>query len=122
MFHSARSGRKLSKLLFSAALIGLFLLAASIFVNMWYAHLFSTSNYLLFRVEMDKELGYSLFNPTPINNDSPLMNIQYLGFGFVLSGLVWASRHKIVAPFKSIRRWIETKEALSRARIEKRHN
>jgi 4-amino-4-deoxy-L-arabinose transferase-like glycosyltransferase len=122
LFHSARSGRKLSKLLFSAALIGLFLLAASILVNMQYVHQFSTSNYLLFRVEMDKELGYSLFNPTPINNDSPLMNFQYLGFAFVLSGLVWASRHKLVEPFKWMRRWIETKEALSHARIEKRHN
>jgi hypothetical protein len=67
---------------------------------------------------MDKELGYSLFNPTPIAADSPLMNIQYLGFAFVLSGLVWASRHKIAAPFKSIRRWIETKEALSHARYK----
>ena len=114
LFHSAKSKRKLNKLLFSsAALIGLFLLAASIFVNMYYAHLFSTSNYLLFRVEMGKELGYSLFNPTPINNDSPLMNIQYLGFAFVLSGLVWASRHKLVEPFKSLRRWIESKNALS---------
>jgi hypothetical protein len=119
LFHSAKSKKKRSKLLFSsAAFIGLFLLAASIFANMHYVHLFSTSNYLLFRVEMDKELGYSLFNPTPIAADSPLMNIQYLGFAFVLSGLVWASRHKIVAPFKSIRRWIETKEALSRARYK----
>jgi 4-amino-4-deoxy-L-arabinose transferase-like glycosyltransferase len=123
LFHSARSKRKLNKLLFfSAALIGLFLLAASIFVNMYYAHLFSTSNYLLFRVEMGKNVGYSLFNPTPIATDSPLMNIQYLGFAFVLSGLVWASRHKLGGLLKLVRRWIETKEALSRARIEKHHN
>jgi hypothetical protein len=123
LFHSARSKRKLNKLLFfSAALVGLFLLAASIFANMYNAHLFSTSDHFLFKVEMDKNVGYSFSNPTPIATDSPLMNIQYLGFAFVLSGLVWASRHKLVELFKSLRRWIELKNALSYERQKNFHN
>jgi hypothetical protein len=123
LFHSARSKRKLNKLLFfSAALVGLFLLAASIFANMYHAHLFSTSDHFLFKVEMDKNVGYSFSNLTPIATDSPLMNIQYLGFAFVLSGLVWASRHKLVELFKSLRRWIESKNALSYERRKNFHS
>jgi 4-amino-4-deoxy-L-arabinose transferase-like glycosyltransferase len=110
LFNSAKSKRKLNKLLlFSIALVGLFLLAASIFVNIVFVNFFSRWNYLLFRVEMDKNVGYSLFNPTPTDKYGLLMNLQYLGFAFVLSGLVWASRHKIAEALKSIRRWIERK-------------
>ena len=44
LFHSAESKRKLKKLLFfSVASIGLFLLAAAIFANLYSAHLFSFS-------------------------------------------------------------------------------
>jgi len=94
MCHSA-TRKKLNKLYFSVALVGLFLLASAIFVNMVFANFISRWDYLLFRVEMDKDLGYSLFNPTPMDKYDSLMGIQYLGFALVLSGLVWASRHKI---------------------------
>jgi len=30
-----------------------------------------------------------------IDKNDPLMGVQYLGFALVLSGLVWASRHRI---------------------------
>ena len=96
LFKSAKSKVKLNRLLFVlAALAGLILLGASILFNMYYAHMFSTWDYLLFRVERNINLGYSLFNPSPIGTYSFLMGIQYLGFAFVLSGLVWASRHKL---------------------------
>jgi hypothetical protein len=96
LFKSAKSKVKLNRLLFVlAALAGLFLLGASILFNMYYAHMFSTWDYLLFRVERNINLGYSLFNPSPIGKYSLLMSLQYLGFAFVLSGLVWASRHKL---------------------------
>ena len=96
LFNSAKSKRKRNRLLFfSVALVGLFLLAISIFVNIFFANFISRWDYLLFRVEMDKNFGYSLFNPKPIDKNDPLMVIQYLGFALVLSGLVWACRHKI---------------------------
>jgi uncharacterized membrane protein len=101
LFHSAGSKRKLSKLLFfSVALVGLILLVVSMFLNMNYVHQFSTADHLLFRVERDSNVGYSFVNSLPIDKNSLLMNIQYLGFAFVLSGLVWASRHKLVEAFK----------------------
>lgn len=96
LFKSAKSRRKLNKLpFFLAALAGLILLVASILFNMYFAHAFSTWDYLLFRVERNINAGYSLFNPSPIGKYSFQMGLQYLGFVFVLSGLVWASRHKL---------------------------
>jgi 4-amino-4-deoxy-L-arabinose transferase-like glycosyltransferase len=119
LFHSAKSKRKPHRIVFfSVVFVGLFLLAATIFVNLLYAGMLSTSDYLLFRVEPNIDLGYSLFNPTPTGEQSPLMSIQYLGFAVVLSGLVWASRHTLVGLFKP-RGQIETKDALSSERMEK---
>ena len=96
LFHSAKSKTKLIKLtLFSVTLVGLVLLGAAMFVNMYYAHQFSTWPYLLFRVEMGKNLGYSLFNSTPIDRYSVEVGVQHLGFAFMISGILWASRHKL---------------------------
>ena len=50
---------------------------------------------MLFRVEMDAPVGYSFVNPAPIGKYSPMMAVQYTGFAFVLSGLVWASRPEL---------------------------
>lgn len=96
LFNSVKSKEKLSSLLFSVASAGLVLLVISMFLNMSYVQQFSTSDHLLFKVERDRDAGYSFINSSPLA-DSLLMNIQYLGFAFVLSGLVWASRHKIWA-------------------------
>jgi 4-amino-4-deoxy-L-arabinose transferase-like glycosyltransferase len=121
LFQSAKSKRKLRRVLFfSVVFVGLFLLVATIFVNMLYAGMLATSDYLLFKVEPNIDLGYSFFNPTPTGEHSLLMNIQYLGFAVVLSGLVWASRHTLVRLFKP-RGSIETKDALSIERKEKSH-
>jgi 4-amino-4-deoxy-L-arabinose transferase-like glycosyltransferase len=112
LFQSAKSRRKLQKiLLFSVVFAGLFLLVTTILVNMLYANLLSTSDYLLFRMEQSIDVGYSLFNPTPINAHSPLMILQYLGFAVVFSGLVWASRHTFVGLFRRLRGEIEPKDA-----------
>lgn len=110
LFHSAKSKNKPRRILFfSVVFVGLFLLVATIFVNLLYAWMLSTSDYLLFKVEPNIALGYSLFNPTPTGEHSLLMNIQYLGFAVVLSGLVWASRDTLVGLFKS-RDQVETKD------------
>jgi 4-amino-4-deoxy-L-arabinose transferase-like glycosyltransferase len=101
LFNSLKSRGKLNKLLFFfVALGGLGLVTASIFYNMYYVHQFSPSDFLLFRVAMGKNVGYSLFNPNPIGKYSLLMGIQYLGFAIVLSGLMWASRHELVGLLK----------------------
>jgi len=132
LFNSLKLREKLSKLLFFfIALIGLGSVVGALFYNIYYTHQLSTLGYLLFRVEMGKNVGYSLTNPNPIGKGSLLMNIQYLGFAIVLSGLVWAGRHKLYDffntsshelyhffdnLFKPMRRWIEEKNALARAR------
>jgi 4-amino-4-deoxy-L-arabinose transferase-like glycosyltransferase len=104
LFNSAKSSRKLNKLLvYFTVVIGLFLLAESLFANIFYAYTFSKWNYLLLRVEMDKNTGYSFFNPTPIGKNSLLLGIQYLGFALILFGLVWASRHKFGRLLKLVR-------------------
>jgi len=71
------------------------LVAAAILANMNFAHQFSTWPYMLFRVEMDAPVGYSFVNPAPIGKYSPMMAVQYAGFAFALSGLIWASRPEL---------------------------
>jgi putative effector of murein hydrolase len=111
LFHSAKSKNKRQRtLLFSVVFVGMFLLGATMFVNLCYAHLLSTADYLLFKLEPNVVLGYSLFNPTPTVEHSLLMSIQYLGVAVVLSGLLWASRHALVRLFKRLRYPIATKE------------
>ncbi len=100
LFQSAKSELKRQRrLLFSVVFVGVFLLGATMFVNLCYAHLLSTADYLLFKVEPNVVLGYSLFNPTPTGECSFLMGIQYLGFAVVLSGLAWAGRHTLIGLF-----------------------
>ena len=126
LFNSMKSKEKLSKLLFSVALVGLVLLAAAMFLNMNFVNYYSSWDHWLFKVERDQNIGYSFINLTPLEEDTLLMSVQYLGFAFVLSGLVWPSMHKIggfiYGLFKRMRRWIEAKNALSRARRENAHN
>jgi 4-amino-4-deoxy-L-arabinose transferase-like glycosyltransferase len=126
LFNSAKSKEKLSKLLFAIASIGLVLLAASMLLNMNFLNQQSTGDHWLFKVERNQEVGYSFINSTPLDQNSPLMSVQYFGFAFVLSGLVWASRHKLAGflhgLFKRIRLWMEAKNTLSYARKEEYRN
>jgi hypothetical protein len=94
LFNSEKAKEKLNKVLFYVAAVGLFLLAISMLLHMNSVYQFSISDHLLFRVEIDKNIGYSLVNSTPIGKDSPLVGFQYLGFAFMLVGLVWVSRDK----------------------------
>jgi 4-amino-4-deoxy-L-arabinose transferase-like glycosyltransferase len=101
LVYFSKTRRKLGKLTFSlTAVIGLVLVVASILYNMGYVNLFSTWNYLIFRVEPGINEGYSLFNYTPIGEVSLLMGIQYFGFVIMLSGLLYASKHKIIRLLK----------------------
>lgn len=97
LFNSVKSEEKLNGLLFSVAWFGLVLLVASMFLNMNYVHQVFARDYLIFRVERDMHVGYSFENSAPIVEGSPLVWVQNLGFAFVLAGLVWASRYKLMA-------------------------
>jgi 4-amino-4-deoxy-L-arabinose transferase-like glycosyltransferase len=126
LFNSAKSKEKLSKLLFFIASVGLVLLAVSMFVNMNFLNQHSTADHWLFKVERNQYIGYSFINSMPLDESSPLMRIQYLGFAFVLSGLVWASRHKLAGflygSFKRMLLWFEAKNAFGTARREEYRN
>jgi hypothetical protein len=72
------------------ALAGLVLLAMAFFYNMSFVHEYSTWDHWIFRVDMDRYLGYSFLNLAPIGASSFLMGVQNLGFTFVFLGLAWA--------------------------------
>ncbi len=114
LLNLSKTKRKLNKIaFFFIASAGFVLVAASILYNMSYVHLFSTWNYLLFRVEPNLNLGYSLFNDAPIGVNSLLMGFQYFGFTIALSGLVWISRHKIRSLLKLSWQTLRNKKQLS---------
>jgi 4-amino-4-deoxy-L-arabinose transferase-like glycosyltransferase len=117
LFRSAGSKRKLSKLLFfSVALVGLFLLVASIFANLYSAHLFSLWPDLLFRVEMGKDAGYLFINSKPIERIGFELDVQHLGFAFLIAGLLWAGRHKLEGLLKLVVAKLKPRNAVSLAK------
>lgn len=117
LFHSAGLKRKLSKLLFfSVALVGLFLLAASIFANLYSAHLFSLWPSLLFRVELGKDVGYLFINSKPIERIGFELGFQHLGFAFLIAGLLWAGRHKLEGLIKVIVAKLKPRDVVSLAK------
>lgn len=90
LFSIAKTKTKPVKRVFSlAGVVGVVLVLAAVIYNMRFVHLFSTSNYLIFKVDPYVNVGYSLFNSVPITQNSLLMIAQYLGFAIALSGLVW---------------------------------
>ena len=117
LFTSVKSKEKLSKLLFAIVSVGLVLLVIAMFLNMNYINDRSTWDHWLFRVEPDKDLGYSFINLAPIGKESFLMNVQYFGFAMVLSGLVWVGREKVA----SFVRWQVAKLRSGRARFREKH-
>jgi hypothetical protein len=58
------------------------------------------ASYLIFRVQPNLDVGYSFYIANPLSAGDPLLIVQLVGFGFVLSGLLWQSRHFIVRLFK----------------------
>jgi len=116
LFNSAKSRRKLNKLLFSSVvLIGLVLPAASMLFNLRFAHLLSLWPSFLFRVAPGVNAGYFFFNYTPIAWYSVEVGVQHLGFAFLASGLLWAGRHKLGSWLKLVVAKLKPKNALSRA-------
>jgi hypothetical protein len=85
------------------ASIGFTLVALSIGINWSYVNLFSTWTYLLFKADPNLNVGYSFFTDAPIGLSNILINIQYLGYVFMLSGILWVGRHKISSLLKTVR-------------------
>ncbi|MEM2107712.1 MAG: glycosyltransferase family 39 protein [Candidatus Bathyarchaeia archaeon] len=101
LFNSLKSKEKHSLLPFSIAACGLALLILALFLNMHYINYLSTTDHLVLKVDETENAGYSFVNSSPVTGGFPIA-IQYLGFAFLLSGLIWASRHIITAAFKLI--------------------
>jgi 4-amino-4-deoxy-L-arabinose transferase-like glycosyltransferase len=120
LLDSTKPKEKIGKLFFSVVAVGLVLLAAALLINMNFVNYYSTWDHWVFKG--DQNSAYAFLNPYPISEGSFMMGVQYLGFAVALSGLVWASRHKLIVFtrefFKRLRRWIETKNALSYAKRE----
>ena len=103
LFKASRLSIGLKKHLFvGLTAFAVSLVTAAIFYNMYFVHLFSTWEYLIFKVDPNINVGYSLFNFQAISADSPLMFLQYLGFALALSGALWVSRNKIMLSLKKI--------------------
>ncbi len=96
LFRESKNKSKIKKTLtFTLAALGIALVFATIWYNMQYTHLFSTWNYLIFRVDPNVNEGYSLFNSSPVAAGSFEMGLQLVGFAIAISGAVWLGRQKI---------------------------
>lgn len=98
LFNSTKNMRKLRKFIYYAIIIvGVGLLVGAILTNIFYMHLISLWPSILFRFDDSRDDGYFLFHNNPIDSGSPLLILQYFGFMFVLSGLIWASKDEITS-------------------------
>lgn len=99
LFSLAKTRKKIDKtIMFILASVGSVLVIAALLYNLHFTNLFSTWDYIIFRVEPNVNWGYSLFNSTPISVDSLHMTALNLGFIFALSGILWYNR-KIIRRF-----------------------
>ena len=114
LINSAKMKTKLMKqLILATVAVSVILVAATLVVDVISANTLSLENYLEFRMRLNQEGGYSLFNYTPITQGSLLMYIQYVGFVVLLSGLLWASRCKL---YGYLNRWIQGKNIKANAK------
>jgi 4-amino-4-deoxy-L-arabinose transferase-like glycosyltransferase len=107
MLSDAKSTGTLRKELFYLiTAVAAVLIVLSLTWSIYNTNYVSTSDYLQYRVESGVDYGYALLNPTPLNPDSPLMSLQYFGFGAVLFGfslvamINLAQKHQTTPPDK----------------------
>ena len=91
-----QSDKAKGTMLFSVGFLGLLLLVVSIIANMNTARELATASYLIFRVQPNLDVGYSFYVTNPLSPGDPLLIVQLVGFGFILSGILWQSRHFII--------------------------
>jgi uncharacterized membrane protein len=110
LLKSTRKSARLKRiLLLSGGLIGLFLLVTPIIANMNTARQLTTFDHIIFRVQPDQDIGYTLLVFSPISQKDPRLTMQFFGFIVVLSGLLLAGKHFIARAFRMVRHWIEEK-------------
>lgn len=121
LYDSSKLEQQLKRKRFLLVIISLTLLFATIFLNLKWVNQYSTWDHWLFKV--DSEGGYAFLNSNPISEGSFMIGIQYLGFVFALSGIMWQSRNRLRDFFsawhKHMKEWIKTKNALSYSKREK---
>jgi hypothetical protein len=116
LFNWAKSTVKLHRfLVVTVGVVGLFLLVTPLLVNMNVAHQLSKASFLFFQVQESQNVGYS-FDVLPTNQNNLLMAVQYLGFAFVLSGLLWAGRCFVIDSFRQMQHSIKAKRALNQTK------
>jgi hypothetical protein len=71
---------------------GLLLLVVPLIANMGADWKLTLRSYMVFRVQTGLDVGYSFYVVNPPTQADPVMLLQLVGFGVVLSGLLWASR------------------------------
>jgi 4-amino-4-deoxy-L-arabinose transferase-like glycosyltransferase len=103
---SGQSFSKLKKAVYTMiGISGVVLLGGSIIENMYSAHQLSMTGFIIFRVVPGQLLGYSFDNLFAIPQNSPLIYVQYLGFGLVLSALFYSGRRFIIDSLKTLKQY-----------------
>jgi hypothetical protein len=77
-------------------------LVTPIVANMSTARQLATTDYIIFRVQPNLDVGYSFEVANPPSPDNPILIVQFFGFIMVISGLVWESRHFIWKQLKQV--------------------
>jgi 4-amino-4-deoxy-L-arabinose transferase-like glycosyltransferase len=114
LFNSAKMKTKLMKrLILAIVAVSVILLAVTLVVDVFSANSLSLADYLLFRMRLNQAVGYSFFNYNPMVQGSLLMYVQYVGFGVLLSGFLWAT--KLYGLFKPVHVWIQRKNVKNNA-------
>ena len=121
LYDSSKSKQQSKRKFLLLVFISLTLLVATIFLNLKWVNQYSTWDHWLFKV--DSEGGYAFLNSNPISEGSFIIGIQYLGFAFALSGIMWQNRNRFGDFFSNwynqIKEWIKAKNALSYLKREK---
>jgi 4-amino-4-deoxy-L-arabinose transferase-like glycosyltransferase len=98
LYGSTKTMRKLRKFFHIAIIIaGVGLLVGAMITNIFYMHLISLWPSIVFRFDDSRDDGYFFFHNNPIDSSSPLLILQYFGFMFVLSGLIWISKDELTS-------------------------
>ena len=87
--------KKKSKSQIIISVSGSLLIIMTLLGNIYSANKLSTTEFLIFRVEPDRLLGYSFDNFHAITYNSPLMYLQYFGFIIVMFSLIYSIKDRI---------------------------
>jgi 4-amino-4-deoxy-L-arabinose transferase-like glycosyltransferase len=99
---AGKSTKAKKSLLVAVGVLGLVLLVTPIVANMSTARQLATTDYIIFRVQPNLDVGYSFEVANPPSLDNPILIVQFFGFIMVMSGLVWESRHFIWKQLKQV--------------------